>query len=270
MNQCLSRCLLFGALLSLPLTAGGQETNSTIERRIILNEPSFQTEDPAEISRGTSPFVSARELSIPERAVKAYTKGINRLSKNDPASSLVHFQRAASEFPNFYEAYYAMGVVQLRLGHGEEARQAFQKSIDASGGHYAGPYFGLGALLCNQQQFTEAEPIIRKALELAPDFGPGHFILAWALFGLNRLDEAEKLAHEASIRDPKLAALAHLLLANVYIRRSDYSEELLELDAYLKLEPDGPLSNQAREAQEHAKRKLAESVVIIETAQAKP
>ena len=53
-------------------------------------------------------------------------------------------------------------------------------------------------------------------------------------------------------------------------RRSDYSEELLELDAYLKLEPDGPLSNQAREAQEHAKRKLAESVVIIETAQAKP
>jgi tetratricopeptide (TPR) repeat protein len=266
MNQCLSRCLLFGALLSLPLTAGGQETNSTIERRIILNEPSFQTEDPAEISRGTSPFVSARELSIPERAVKAYTKGINRLSKNDPASSLVHFQRAASEFPNFYEAYYAMGVVQLRLGHGEEARQAFQKSIDASGGHYAGPYFGLGALLCNQQQFTEAEPIIRKALELAPDFGPGHFILAWALFGLNRLDEAEKLAHEASIRDPKLAALAHLLLANVYIRRSDYSGELLELDAYLKLEPDGPLSNQAREAQEHAKRKLAESVVIIETA----
>jgi tetratricopeptide (TPR) repeat protein len=269
MNQCLSRCLLFGALLSLPLTAGGQETNSTIERRIILNEPSFQTEDPAEISRGTSPFVSARELSIPERAVKAYTKGINRLSKNDPASSLVHFQRAASEFPNFYEAYYAMGVVQLRLGHGEEARQAFQKSIDASGGHYAGPYFGLGALLCNQQQFTEAEPIIRKALELAPDFGPGHFILAWALFGLNRLDEAEKLAHEASIRDPKLA-LAHLLLANIYLHRSDYSEELVELDAYLRLEPDGPLSGQAREAQEYAKRKAAGSVVIIEAAQAKP
>ena len=93
--------------------------------------------------------------------------------------------------------------------------------------------------------------------------------MAWALFGLNRLDEAEKLAHEASIRDPKLA-LAHLLQANIYIRPSDYSEELVELDAYLRLEPDGPLSGQARKARKYAKRKAAGSVVIIEAAQAKP
>jgi hypothetical protein len=53
-------------------------------------------------------------------------------------------------------------------------------------------------------------------------------------------------------------------------RRSDYSEELVELDAYLRLEPDGPLSDQAREAQEYAKRKAVGSVVIIEAAQAKP
>jgi tetratricopeptide (TPR) repeat protein len=269
MNQRLSTCLLFGALLSLPLTTRGQETNSTIARRIILNGPSFQTEGPAEISRETSPSVSVRELSIPERAANSYKNGMDRLSKNDPAGSLLHFQRAASEFPNFYEAYHAIGLAQLRLGHEEEALQAFQKSINASGGHYAEPHFGLSTLLCDQQKFAEAEPIIRKAVELAPDFGPGHFILAWALFGLNRLDEAEKIAHEVSIRDPKLA-LAHLLLANIYTRRSDYSEELVELDAYLTLEPDGPLSNQAREAQEYAKRKLAGSVVIIETAQAKP
>jgi tetratricopeptide (TPR) repeat protein len=147
---------------------------------------------------------------------------MDRLSKNEPAGSLIYFQRAASEFSNFYEAYHAIGLAQLRLGHEEEAQQAFQKSIDASGGHYAEPLFGLSAILCNQQKFTEAEPIIRKALELAPGFGPGHFTLAWALFGLNRLDEAEQIAHEASIRDPKLA-LAHLLLANIYIRRSAYS-----------------------------------------------
>jgi tetratricopeptide (TPR) repeat protein len=162
-----------------------------------------------------------------------------------------------------------MGVAQMSLGHDEEAQQAFQKSIDASGGHYAEPHFGLSALLCNQQKFTEAEPIIRKALELAPSFGPGHFILAWTLFGLNRLDEAEKIAHEASIRAPKFA-LAHLLLANIYNRRSDYSEVVAELDAFLRLEPDGPLSDQVREVQESAKRKLAHSVVIIAAARAKP
>jgi tetratricopeptide (TPR) repeat protein len=269
MNQRLSAWLLFGTLLSCPHTAHGQEMSSSLARRMILDTPSLQPEDPNETSPGTSPSVSARELSIPERALKAYRKGTDRLSKNDPAGSLIHLQRAASEFPNFYEAYHAMGLAQLRLGHEEEAQQAFQKSIDASGGHYAEPHFGLSAFLCNQQKFTEAEPIIRKALELAPGFGPAHFILAWALFGLNRLDEAEKIAHEASLRDPKLA-LAHLLLANIYNRRDDCSAMLVELDAYLRFEPDGPLSDQVREAEESIRRKLAESVVIIQAAQGKP
>jgi hypothetical protein len=92
MNQSLSAFLLFGVLLSLPLTVGGQETTSIMARRIIFNGPSFQPENPTESSRVTSPSVSARELSIPERAVKAYRKGTDRLSKNDPAGSLVHFQ----------------------------------------------------------------------------------------------------------------------------------------------------------------------------------
>ena len=132
MSQRLATCLLLGALLFLPLTARGQETNTTIARRITLDGPSFQVEEPAETSRRTALSVSARESSLPERAVKAYSKGIDRLSKNGPAGSLLHFQRVASEFPNFYDAYHAIGLAQQRLGHAEEGEQAFQKSIDAS------------------------------------------------------------------------------------------------------------------------------------------
>jgi len=46
MNQRLSTWL-FGALLLWPLTARGQEPNSGMARRMILNTPSFQTEDPS-------------------------------------------------------------------------------------------------------------------------------------------------------------------------------------------------------------------------------
>jgi tetratricopeptide (TPR) repeat protein len=88
-------------------------------------------------------------------------------------------------------------------------------------------------------------------------------------FGLNRLDEAEKNAQEALIRDPGLAS-THLLLANIYSRRSHYLAALEELDAYLRLTPDESLSGQARPFQESLKRKLAGSRVIIEAAQAKP
>ena len=269
MNRRLSTWILLGAFLWWPLKAGGQKTNSSMARRAILNTPSFQTGDPLENSPGTGASVSVRELSIPGRPRNAYRRGIDRLAKNDPAGSLVHLQRAASEFPSFYEAYYAIGLAELTLGHEEEAQEAFQQSINASGGHYAEPHFGLSVLLCYQKKFAEAEPIIRKALELAPGFGPGHFILAWALFGLSRLDEAQKNAHEALVRDPRLA-LAHLLLATIYTRRSEYSAVLVELDAYLKLTPDGALSDEVRLVEESLRRKLARPVVIVEAAQAKP
>lgn len=45
-----------------------------------------------------------------------------------------------------------MRLAQLRLGHDVEAQEAFQKAIDASGGHYAEPHFALSTLLCNQQK----------------------------------------------------------------------------------------------------------------------
>lgn len=269
MNQRLSRWLLFGALLVWQQAASGQEMTSRIRGMTMLNTPSLQREDPAETLRRSGRSVSARELTIPERAMNAYKRGVGRLTKRDPAGSLAHFQRAISKFPNFYEAYYAMGLAQLTLGHEEEAQQAFQKSIDASGGHYAEPHFGLSVLLCSRQDYAAAEPIIRKALELAPAFGPGHFILAWVLVSLNRMDEAERNAHEALVRDPDLA-LAHLLLANIYIRRGGYSTVLVELDAYLRLKPDGPLSDQVRLAQESLKGKLARSIVIVSAPRAKP
>jgi len=251
MNQRLSTWLLFGAFLLWPLTACGQETNLSMARRT------------------TGASVSVRELSIPESASNAYKEGIDRLAKNDPAASLVHLQRAVSEFPDFYEAYYAIGLAQLKLGHEEEAERAFRNSIDASGGDYAEPHFGLSVLLCNQRKFIEALPIIHKALELAQSFGPGQFILAWALYGLNRLDEAEENAHEALAQDPSFAP-AHILLANIYNRRSDYFAALGELDAYLRLMPHGALSDQVRGVEKFLKRKLASSIVIVEAARTTP
>jgi hypothetical protein len=97
---------------------------------------SFEAEDTLEISRRTGLSVSVRELSIPEPATNPYKRGIDRLAKNDPAGSLVHFQRAASEFPT-----YAMSLAQVNIGHEEEAQLALQKSVDTRYGHYAEPHF---------------------------------------------------------------------------------------------------------------------------------
>src|SRR5436309_9645595 len=60
--------------------------------------------------------VSARELKIPGKARGEYAKGLGSLAKKDLTGSLKHFTKAAQAFPDYYEAYYHMGVVETTLG----------------------------------------------------------------------------------------------------------------------------------------------------------
>jgi tetratricopeptide (TPR) repeat protein len=162
-----------------------------------------------------------------------------------------------------------MGLAQLDLGHEEEAQQALQKSIDDGGGRYAQPFFAMSMLLCSQRKYVEAEPIIRRAVELAPNVRPGKLILGWVLFGLKRVDQAERIDRDLLVQDPTLAP-AHLLLSDIYNHRNDYAAALSELDAYLELKPDGALSEQVRGIERSLKQRLANSTVVVEAERTKP
>jgi tetratricopeptide (TPR) repeat protein len=196
--------------------------------------------------------VSVRELKIPGKARDAFEHGLARLAKNDAAGSRVQFVRATVAFPGYYEAYYHLGVAQLRLGRDEEAAQAFQKAIDLSGGHFAWAQFAMGVLLCRRGKNSEAETVIRRGLDIDGSSAPGHLFLGIALLRLNRLEEAEKNAREALLRNPGLAS-AYLVLADVHASRGEYAMQLHDFDAYLKLEPDGPASKVVRGFRETAR-----------------
>ncbi len=175
--------------------------------------------------------ISVRELKIPGKARNEYAKGLGSLAKQDLAGSAEHFQKAAQAFPDYYEAFYHIGVVKTKEGLLGEALPAFQKAIDLSGGRYAWAEFGINS----------------------PE---GYLFLAMALLRLNRLDEAEKSAREALLRNPNLAQ-AYLVLSDAYGRRKDYLEQLQGLEAYLKLEPNGAESQSARRAEEMVKGIIA-------------
>src|SRR5712692_7916251 len=95
------------------------------------------------LSRAQSPessnVVSVRELSIPPKALHAFQQGVKLLTKKDAAGSLPHFQRAVAEFAGFYEAYYKMGVADLKLWRLADAELAYRRSIELSGGKYVQP-----------------------------------------------------------------------------------------------------------------------------------
>ena len=235
--------------------AGYEPTRETLQ---LLRAPSpplelhLKASNPSPVRR-TDYRVSVRELRIPGKARNAFEKGLERLAKNDAVGGRTQFVRATATFPDYYEAYYHIGVADLGLGHEEEAAQAFQKAIDLSGGHYAWAQFALGLLLCRRGEYAEAETVIRKGLDLDGAPATGHLFLSVALFRLNRLEEAEKSAREALLRKPGFA-WAYLVLADIHGRRGEYWMQLHELDVYLKLEPDGPASKQVREVREVVRR----------------
>ena len=81
-------------------------------------------------------------------------------------------------------------------------------------------------------------------------------MLSIVFFGLDHLEEAEQSAREALQRNPGLAS-AYLALADVHGRRKEYTLQLHDLDAYLKLAPDGPDRRLVRQSREVIQRKVA-------------
>ncbi len=190
--------------------------------------------------------VSVHDLKVPGKARRQFEKGMERLQKKDAEGSLSYFKEATDAFPNYYEAYYQIGLADLELRRRNDAEQALQRSIDLSGGGYAEPQFALGALLCDQKSFQEAERVLRRAIDVDANSWKGHLFLAQALFGQDRLAEAEKSAHEVLLRRSDVPP-AHILLANIHIRRQEYVLGIKDLDTYLSMRPDGASSDQARE-----------------------
>jgi tetratricopeptide (TPR) repeat protein len=197
--------------------------------------------------------VSVHELKAPGKARHAFDKGMERLQKKDLEGSLDRFKEATNAFPDYYEAYYQIGVANLELRRGNEAEQALQRSIDLSGGSYADPQFALGALLCDRQAYPEAERVLRRAIEVEPNSWKGHLFLGQALLGQTRLAEAEKSAQEVLLRRSDVPS-AYILLANIHIRKQEYILAIKDLDTFLGMKPTGSSSEQARAVRDAAQR----------------
>jgi tetratricopeptide (TPR) repeat protein len=178
---------------------------------------------------------------------------------------LPHFQRAVAEFASYYEAYFEIGAADLKLGRITEAETAFRRSIELSGSRYEYPMFALGAILDNQGRYADAEEVIRRGLDLNPDAWNGHYFLGMALFGLNRLDEAEESVREALRQKPDTVESLRLIV-NIHIRKRNYSALLEDLDEYLKLDPDSSFGEIAREDRDAVQSLLAHAPAHPEVA----
>jgi tetratricopeptide (TPR) repeat protein len=206
---------------------------------------------------GDSPdaTVSVRQLQIPDRAKFAFKKGTQKLEAKDYGGSIAEFQKAIAAYDDFYEAYYKIGIANLEMQASEAAEAAFRKSIALSESKYTPPLFGMGLALASQKQFADAETFVRAGLQIEPTSPSGLLALGWVLFSAQRVVEAEKAAREAVLHNPNLA-MAHLLLAQIHRRQNNSAAMVEDLDAYLRIEPDGARSRALRTTRDETRQSL--------------
>jgi tetratricopeptide (TPR) repeat protein len=190
--------------------------------------------------------VSARELSLPSKAQDALAKGKDHLyQQHDPAGSLPYFRRVLELAPAFYEAYYHEGIAYGFQKQNMDAEEAFRKAIAGGKGHFADPCFALASLLIEQKQLTDAQQLVQEGLQAQPDDWRGYYDLARIYLMLGQYKDAEKNGLEAAKRKADFAGL-YLILANIHMQLRNNDAVLDDVNTFLKLDPAGPNSVQAR------------------------
>jgi len=234
---------------AFPLMLGGISlSNLTITMRASESANPSAAGDP----------VSAHQLSIPQRAREEFDKGMKEMvsAKLDYHRALPHFERAIQEFPDYYEAFAEVGIIQHHLGDKAAAEQALRKSAELSENRYLDALSLLAQMLNDQERFSDSERVARTCATQDESAWVCDLELARALSGLKRAGEAEPVALKARDLNPNNPG-TFLVLGNIHIQERKYADVVNDFDTYLNLNPSGPESDQVRAAQQQARRALA-------------
>jgi Flp pilus assembly protein TadD len=207
-------------------------------------------------------LTTAHQLAIPQKARNAFDKGVAKAdSRGDYKGAVQDFQRAITIYPDYYEAYAEMGTAYLRLKEFPAAEKSLRQSIEMSAQKYVPPLMLLSMLLNDQNRSSEAQPLARQVIAADPNAWRGHYELSRALLALRRLPEAEASAYAARDLKPENPDI-YLLLSEIHRHTQNPSALLQDIDAYLRLAPQGPAALQVR--------KLREQLLKFMESQSKP
>ncbi len=184
---------------------------------------------------------------MPESARKEFQQGFDIFtSGKNQQKSISHFKKSADAYPNFAATYYYLGAAEAINRDVDAAVASLQKSL-ALNDKSVEAMIALGSLYTSQKKYVDAEKLLSRAVELAPESFDAHEALAKAILpDLPRTPEAEAQLKKAVSLNNK-SVEAHILLGNVYLRQRKQQEALSEYETALQLDPKGPMAGPVKE-----------------------
>lgn len=182
-------------------------------------------------------LVHIRELSISDKARKAYWDAQKRLAKNDDAGALAKLAEAVRISPAFVAAWNNIGTIHYHRGRYQEAENSFRTALKYDPEAFS-PIVNLGGVLIKLNRLREALAYNQKSVQMKPQDALANSQLGLNYFLLGQLEAGKKYLVAAKSLDPAHFSHPQLVLAEIYLREGDHRAAAGELEEFLKLHPD--------------------------------
>jgi tetratricopeptide (TPR) repeat protein len=190
------------------------------------------------------PALSDRGASRKVR--KEYEKGVRSLWSGNPREAQLHFEKAVEMYPCYARAQAQLGSALAAQNNLLPAEAALRKAISCDH-DFLLSYDLLGGLYNAERRFADSETVLNEGVRRAPSTWQLHYHLAVAHFGQGQYPKAEEEYLKVRSLNPVPPPSLHVELADVYLKEAADRKAYAELQAYLRVAPDGPLAPKARE-----------------------
>ncbi|HEY0546108.1 MAG TPA: tetratricopeptide repeat protein [Pyrinomonadaceae bacterium] len=185
---------------------------------------------------------------IPRPALDLYIKGTEAEQKGDHKKAAEQLEKAVAAYPNFAQAYNALGMVYLKQADVGKAVEALATAFKLKPDD-AEINLNYGIALLQKKDFAASEERLRAALKEKDEIASPHYYLGMALINQKKFDDAQaELERAVSLPGGDNYALAHRYLGGLYWGKSDFKRAADELEKYLKLSPKAADADKTKDA----------------------
>ena len=189
----------------------------------------------------TTDVIDAR---VPQNARDEFSKGREALARKNYAEAITHFQKAASFYPEFFEAQLLLATAFMDMRDWQKAETATVRALQIRPDNPAAG-LALGEIFWRQKRYDEAERALLDGLKLDEKNWHGHFTLARLYWEKGDVMKAGPCLGRTLQLKPDFAE-AHLLAGNVLLKVGQQQRAKIEYGEYLRLAPKGDYAAEAR------------------------
>jgi len=196
---------------------------------------------------------------IPEQAKATYKKAIELLDKKKDEQGLKDLKSAIEIFPNYYDALERLGTEYIKLQHYVPAQILLLKAVEVNPRGYKS-WYGLAYALYSLNKTNEAIEAVEKAASLNQFSIEAPFLNGVLLRRAGRYKESEKQLKRAKELANGAIPEIHWHLALLYgnnLKR--YADAAEELELFLKKRPDSKDADNIKKLIKQFKEKAQKS-----------